>query len=87
MGRNKQLKAKIAGHERVMEAHLTKFRTERNNVQPDELLIAGWEDETASHKKAIDRLTRRLKRDMVRMSTKTTPSLTTFERILDEVDE
>jgi hypothetical protein len=63
MGRNKDLRKKIAGHHRVIELHEEKIRRQRNKDNPDEDLIAGWLEEIAGHKKAIEQLSRRLKRE------------------------
>jgi hypothetical protein len=63
MGRNKDLRKKIAGHRRVIELHEEKIRQQRSKEHPDEDLVAGWLDEIAKHKKAIEHLGRRLKRE------------------------
>ena len=63
MGRNKDLRKKIAGRQRVIELHEEKIRQQRSKDHPDEDLIAGWRDEIAGHKKAIEQLSRRLKRE------------------------
>ncbi len=63
MGRNKDLRKKIAGYQRVIELHEERIRRQRSKDNPDEDLIAGWLDEIAGHKKAIEHLSRRLKRE------------------------
>lgn len=63
MGRNQQLRRKIAGRERVIEAHQNKIRQESAKTHPDELLIGGWEREIEIHRKAIEKLVHRLKRE------------------------
>ena len=63
MGRNKDLRKKIAGHQRVIELHEEKIRRQRTKDHPDEELIAGWLEEIARHKKAIEHFSRRLKRE------------------------
>ena len=63
MGRNKDLRKKIAGHRRVIEAHEEKIRQQRAKEHPDEDLVDGWLEEIAGHRKAIEQLSRRLKRE------------------------
>ncbi len=63
MGRNQQLRRKIAGRERVIEAHQDKIQAESAKPRPDEVLINGWEREIEIHRKAIEKLVRRLKRE------------------------
>ena len=63
MGRNKDLRKKIAGRQRVIELHEEKIHQQRSKDRPDVELIAGWLDEIARHKKAIAHLSRRLKRE------------------------
>jgi len=47
----------------VIELHEEKIRQQRTKDRPDEELIAGWLEEIVRHKKAIEHLNRRLKRD------------------------
>lgn len=57
------MRKKIESRQRVIEAHEEKIRLERMKAHPDEDLIAGWLAEIDSHKKAIERLNRRLRRE------------------------
>jgi len=63
MGRNKDLRKRVAGHQRVIDAHETKIRLERAKSQPNEELIKGWEDEIEVQRRAMAKLTQRLKRE------------------------
>jgi hypothetical protein len=63
MGRNRDLRRKIAGRERVVEEHEKKVRRELTKLEPDELLIAHWQREIENWKRKILHLTRRLKRE------------------------
>jgi hypothetical protein len=63
MGRNKDLRKKITGYQRVIELHEEKIHQQRTKDRPDEELIAGWQDEIVRHKKAIEHLNRRLRRE------------------------
>lgn len=62
MGRNRDLRRKIAGREKVIEEHEEKIRRERMKSAPDELLIHHWQREIDARKNEIARLHRRLKR-------------------------
>jgi len=87
MGRNKDLRKKIAGRLRMIERHEEKIRSELSKPQPDEFLIAHWRSEIEAVKEKVADLTRRLERNWSDMATKTAPSLSTIERLLDEVQE
>lgn len=63
MGRNQDLRRRIAGLERVIEAHELKIRQERMKPNPDEGVMAGWKAEMEGHRKVIQKLIRRLKRE------------------------
>ncbi len=63
MGRNRQMRRKIAGRERVIDRHQEKIRAESAKAHPDDLLIDGWKREIEIHRKAIEKLVRRLKRE------------------------
>ncbi|PYU96697.1 MAG: hypothetical protein DMG26_10170 [Acidobacteria bacterium] len=63
MGRNKDLRRKIAACQSVIEAHEEKIRAEQTKPHPSEELLAGWKREIETQKKAIAHLTRRLKRE------------------------
>ena len=63
MGRNKELRKKIAARRKVAEEHEEKVRQERIKPEPDEGLVRTWEREIAAARKKIDQLTRRLERD------------------------
>jgi hypothetical protein len=63
MGRNQDLRRKIAGCEQVIASHEEKIRRESMNPEPREERIAGWRREIEAQKKRIALLTRRLKRE------------------------
>ena len=63
MGRNKDLRKKIAARERVIEAHEEKIRLERARAHPSEDLLRGWQREIDTQKKAVAHLMRRLTRE------------------------
>ena len=63
MGRNKELRKKIAGCQRVIDSHEEKIHSEYLNPQPDEAMIGGWRREIEVQKTKITRLIRRLKSD------------------------
>jgi len=63
MGRNKELRIKIAGCERVIAAHESKIRRELTKDYPSEEYIRGWRHEIEAQKERVARLTRRLKRE------------------------
>jgi 5'-deoxynucleotidase YfbR-like HD superfamily hydrolase len=62
MGRNQDLRRKIAGRHKVIEEHEEKIRHERVKLVPDESLIDHWQREIDARKSEIARLNRRLKR-------------------------
>lgn len=62
MGRNKDLRLRIAGQLKVIENHEDKIREERTNRHPDEDAIESWQREIQTAKNRIKKLTRRLKR-------------------------
>jgi hypothetical protein len=63
MGRNKDLRKKIAGRRRMIERHEEKIRGELGKPHPDESLIAYWRSEIEAVKEKVEDLTRRLERD------------------------
>jgi len=63
MGRNKDLRKRIAGWQRVIEAHVEKIQQERSRPHPSEDLIVGWEREIETQRRAIGRAMRRLRRE------------------------
>ena len=63
MGRNKELRKKIAALKEVAEKHEEKTRRERMKPEPDEGIIRTWQREVAAARNKIDTLTRRLKRE------------------------
>ncbi len=63
MGRNQDLRRRIAGSQRMIEEHENKIRRERMKAQPNQDLIAHWQHEIEVRKHHIARLTRRLKRE------------------------
>ena len=62
MGRNQDLRRKIAGRQKVIEEHEGKIRSERMKPAPDESLIDHWQREIDARKGEIARLNRRMKR-------------------------
>jgi predicted nucleic acid-binding Zn-ribbon protein len=63
MGRNKDLRKKIAGRRRMIERHEEKIRAELSKPLPDESLIAHWRSEIEAVEQKITELTRRLERN------------------------
>jgi peptidoglycan hydrolase CwlO-like protein len=63
MGRNKNLRKKIAGHQRVIDDHEEKIQLEWTKANPDESQIAQWQREIEAAKKSIVRATRRIRRE------------------------
>jgi hypothetical protein len=45
MGRNQDLRKRIAGYERIIARHAEKIRAELANQSPNEVRIAGWRRE------------------------------------------
>ncbi len=62
MGRNKELRRKIAAQEKVIEDHVEKIRLEGMKARPNETYTAGWQIEIETARKKVLQLTRRLKR-------------------------
>ena len=63
MGRNSDLRKKIAGYESIIAKHEEKIRVELAKDNPNELRIAGWRRETRVWEEIIIHLSRRLKRE------------------------
>jgi hypothetical protein len=63
MGRNKDLRKKIAGRRRMIERHEEKIRGELAKANPDEALVAHWRGEIEAVKEKVADLTRRLERN------------------------
>jgi hypothetical protein len=63
MGRNKELRKKIAAQREVAEEHEEKIRRERLKPMPNESYIQGWTREVNTARDNIERLVRRLKRE------------------------
>jgi hypothetical protein len=63
MGRNKELRKKIAALREVAEEHEEKIRRERMKPMPNESYIRGWMREINAARKKIEGLVRRLKRE------------------------
>ena len=63
MGRNKELRKKVAAWRKVIEEHEEKVRRERMRPEPDEGLVRSWQREIAAARNKTDSLTRRLKRE------------------------
>ncbi len=63
MGRNKDLRKKIAGYQEIIGKHEAKILSELGEDHPDESQIASWQREIGVWKETVARLTRRLKRD------------------------
>ncbi len=63
MGKNKDLRTKIAGIRRKIAEHQDKVRTEKMKPDPDDGQIAHWEHEIEAHEKRLRILMRRLQRE------------------------
>ena len=63
MGRNKELRKKIAALRQVAEQHDEKIRLEQTKPTPNEFYIRGWKREINTAAKTIDQLVRRLRRE------------------------
>ncbi len=63
MGRNKDLRVRIAAQLRVIRMHEAKIRKERMKPQPDEDLIDFWQREIRVARDRIMHFERRLKRE------------------------
>jgi hypothetical protein len=63
VGRNKKIRASLAGLERTIEDHKRKIAFQRAQRIPDEGLIAKWERDIAVFEEQRARLLRRLRRD------------------------
>jgi hypothetical protein len=63
MGRNKELRKKIAAQREVAEEHEEKILRERMKRMPNESYIRGWQREINTAREKIERLVRRLKRE------------------------
>lgn len=63
MGRNKDLRRKIAGRQRMIETHERKIRRELLKPRPDESLIAHWQSEIKVWEEQVVHLNRRLEKD------------------------
>ncbi len=63
MGRNRDLRKKIAGEERTRLNHERRLQLELAKADPDSELIGFWRREINAAKKRIARLTRRLERN------------------------
>jgi hypothetical protein len=63
MGRNKELRKKIAAQRVVAEKHEEKIRREREKPEPDEGVIRTWQREIAAARNKLDSLTRRLRKE------------------------
>lgn len=63
MGRNKDLRRKIAGRQRMIQTHEEKIRRELLKPHPDESLVAYWQSEMKVWKAQVIHLNRRLERD------------------------
>jgi hypothetical protein len=62
MGRNRDLRKKLAGYEQIIARHERRILNELAKEQPDESLLAGWKREIKTWKDTVERLTRRLNR-------------------------
>lgn len=63
MGRNKDLRKRIASWRKVVERHEEKIRVERMKLQPNEASIRVWQREIETARKKVAQLSRRLKRE------------------------
>lgn len=62
MGRNKDLRKRISGHEAVLGKHEAKIRAEAMKDHPDEDKIEAWRREIHVWQDTVARLKRRLQR-------------------------
>jgi len=62
VGRNKQIRKKIAGHRRMIDEHRTKIERERQSSTPREYLIAYWQKRIRDVDFQISRLEEQLRR-------------------------
>jgi hypothetical protein len=60
MGRNKDLRKRIKGHERAIAEHHRKIAVELEKPLPDYGLIHHWEGEIRGHEKTVERLREKL---------------------------
>jgi len=63
MGRNQDLRKKIAGCRRVIEVHQKKISGELLKQDPSDTLIDRWQREIETQERRAALLTRRLKRE------------------------
>jgi hypothetical protein len=63
MGRNRELRKKIAAQQKVVEAHQEKIRQELMKPIPNESYVLGWKREISAASEKINRMIRRLKRE------------------------
>lgn len=63
MGRNKDLRKRISGHEATIAKHEAKIHAEAMKDRPDEDKIAAWKREIRVWQETVTRLTRRLQRN------------------------
>ncbi|MGD0007786.1 MAG: hypothetical protein ABSE93_04465 [Terriglobia bacterium] len=63
MGRNKELRKRIAAQREVIEDHEEKIRREWMKAMPNESYIRGWSREISTATEKIEDLVRRLKRE------------------------
>jgi hypothetical protein len=62
MGRNKQIRKKIEGHQRMVLEHYAKIQSELRAANPREALIAYWERRIRQVEQEILRLEEKLRR-------------------------
>jgi len=62
MGRNKNIRKRIAGLDRAVDAHERKIETEHLKPNANNQIINHWRDEIQEWKKQIERLRKRLGR-------------------------
>ena len=63
MGRNKELRKKIAAQQRVIEDHELRIEQEQMKAHPDQGYIRSWQREISAARSKVAALTRRLKKD------------------------
>jgi hypothetical protein len=63
MGRNRELRKKIAAQRKVVEAHEEKIRGELKKPIPNESYVLGWRREISAATQKINSMIRRLKRE------------------------
>jgi uncharacterized protein (DUF1800 family) len=63
VGRNRQLRVRLAGVEKKLSEHEAKIRAELGSPLADPARIKGWQREISAWEKERERILRRLNRD------------------------